>query len=467
MVDQSNPRDFSSPLLNDSAYDPTRAAARFARVIPLAFITYGLAYFDRVNYGYGVAGGLAKTIGMSESTSPLLAALFFIGYMAFQIPGAGYAARYSAKKLVFWALVLWGGLCAAQGLVHSVWMLALVRTLLGAVESVVFPAMLVFLTHWFTKRERSRANTLLILGNPITMTTVSVISGFLIDYFDRHRVFGLQGWQTMFVLEGLPSIIWACIWWFTADDWPNEARWLGPGESAAIEEKLQVEQQEIPPIRNYWAAFRDQRVILMSVMYFWWSIGTYGFVFWLPKILKDAEGLTNSQTGLLAAIPYFLAIFTMLIVSYWSDRLLLRKIFIWPAMVIGGIAFLVAWQTAASHFWIAFAALAFAGASVYTPCGPLWALIAEMVPRNVVGESMALVNSAGALGGFVGALMVGWLIAHFHSDGAGFLFLAGSLIAAGLITIGVKPARTAVAARGFPVEPRPTATDTATIDSPV
>src|SRR4029077_20101583 len=99
---------------------------------------------------------------------------------------------------------------------------------------------------------------------------------------------------------------------------------------------LEDEQRDIKPIRDYWAAFGDSRVILLSIMYFGWSIGTYGFVFWLPKTLKDAASLTNSQTGLLSAVPYFLAIFTMLIVSYWSDRLLMRKILFWPGMLLGG-----------------------------------------------------------------------------------------------------------------------------------
>lgn len=433
-----------------SSSDPSRAAARFAHVVPLAFITYGLAYFDRVNYASGVAGGLAKTMHMSPETSSLVLALFFVGYLAFQIPGAGYAERHSAKKLVFWALILWGLLCSLQGLVWKPWMLATTRTLLGVVESVVFPAMLVFLTHWFTKREKSRANTLLILGNPITMFSVSIVSGYLIDFFDRHRVFGLQGWQMMFVIEGLPSIIWAGLWWFLADDRPAEARWLTPVEANAIQARLDEEQRGLPPIKDYWTAFRDSRVVLLSVMYLCWSIGTYGFVFWLPKTVKDAAGISNTSTGLLSAIPYLLAVVTMLIVSYWSDRLLNRKLFIWPAMVIGGLAFALAAIVGAGHFWVMFAALCFAGASVYTPCGPLWALIAELVPQNVVGESMALVNSAGSIGGFIGSWAVGFLTGVFHSDMPGFLFLAGALVGAGLITLLVNP-RTQHVATGFPV----------------
>lgn len=429
----------AEPVLDDEQTDPTRVMLRFGRIIPLAFIAYGLAYFDRVNYGYGLAGGLAKTVRMSNTVSSLVAALFFIGYMAFQIPGAAYAEKHSAKKLIFWALLLWGLLCSLQGLVGNAWVLASVRLLLGAVESVVFPAMLIFLTHWFTKRERSKANSLLIIGNPLTMTTVSVISGVLIDYFDRHPVFGLAGWQMMFVLEGIPSIVWAGLWWRLADDRPADAQWLSASESQALQRKLEAEQQEIHPMRDYWAAFRDVRVILSCIMYFCWSVGTYGFVFWLPNILKHAARLTNAQTGFLSAVPYFLAILTMLIVSYWSDRLLMRKVFIWPAMMIGGLGFLLAWTAGPNHFWLAFAGLAVSGASVYTPCGPLWAMMAEMVPRNVVAESMALVNSAGAFGGFAGTYLVGFLIGYFHSDGAGFLFLAAMLMIASLIAATINP----------------------------
>jgi sugar phosphate permease len=418
--------------------DLTRTAARFARVLPLAFITYALAYLDRVNYGYAEAKGLSETLHITTQVSSLLASVFFVGYTLFQIPGANYAAHRSAKKLCFWALVAWGVLSAAQGVLPKLWMLIVARFLLGAVESVVFPAMLVFLTHWFTKREKSRANTLLIVGNPLTMACGSAISGYLIFMFDRHQLAGLRGWQMMFVLEGLPSVAWAIFWWFSADDRPEEANWLSAEEARAIQGKLDEEQRQISAMTNYWAAFRDPRVMLLSVMYFCWSIGTYGFVFWLPKVVKDGSGLNIAITGLLTSIPYFLAIIAMLIVSYWSDRTLKRKAFIWPAMIIGGIGFLVAASVGAGHFWWAFAALLFAGASVYTPCGPLWALIAEMVPRNVVGESMALVNSAGAVGGFVGSYAVGFLVGHFHRNGPGFVFMAVALIAAGLLTLTVR-----------------------------
>jgi sugar phosphate permease len=437
----------TAPPLDSAVERSTRSGERFIRIIPLAFITYGLAYFDRVNFGYAEARGLKDTLGITAQFSSLITASFFIGYTLFQIPGAGYAARRSAKKLVFYALILWGFLCMAQGLVHNAWLLLATRTLLGVVESVVFPAMLVFLTHWFTRREKSRANTLLILGNPITMATVSVVSGALIDYFDQHPKFGLAGWQMMFVIEGLPSIIWAGFWLFLASDRPHEARWLSPEDARAVQATLDSEQAGLSAIPNYWAAFADPRVIMLSVMYFLWSIGTYGFVFWLPKAVKVAHGGSMSTIGLLCAIPYILAAIMMVIISYFSDRTLNRRLFIWPAMILGGIAFAIAASSGLHHFWVAFVALAFAGSSVYTPCGPLWALIAETVPRNVVGESMALVNSAGAVGGFVGGYLVGMLSQTRPEPG--FWFLAGCLIAAGLTTL-IVPKQPSPA-RGFDV----------------
>src|SRR5579872_5915733 len=171
--------------------------SRWGHLIPLVFISYSLAYLDRVNYGFGAAGGLAKTLGITPFTSAWLGALFFLGYFFFQVPGANFAERRSARKLVFWALLAWGVFASLTGIVTNIPLLFVDRFLLGVAEGVVLPSMLVFLTHWFTKRERSRTNTFLILGNPVTILWASVVSGYLIQVI---------GWQWMFILEGIPSI---------------------------------------------------------------------------------------------------------------------------------------------------------------------------------------------------------------------------------------------------------------------
>jgi len=148
---------------------------RWYRLIPIAFITYSLAYLDRANFGFAAAGGMAVDLNITAAMSSLLGSLFFLGYFFFQIPGALYASRKSAKKLIFWSLILWGSLAAATGMISNVSGLIVIRFLLGVVESAVMPSMLVFLSMWFTKSERSRANTFLILGNPVTILWMSVL----------------------------------------------------------------------------------------------------------------------------------------------------------------------------------------------------------------------------------------------------------------------------------------------------
>src|SRR3546814_2009825 len=144
------------------------AQSRWFRIIPIAFITYSLAYLDRANFGFAAAGGMAEDLGITPGMSSLLGSLFFLGYFFFQIPGAHYAAHKSSKKLIFWSLILWGILAMATGMVSIVNSLIVIRFMLGVVESAVLQAMLILLTQWFTKRERSKANPCLILENPTT-----------------------------------------------------------------------------------------------------------------------------------------------------------------------------------------------------------------------------------------------------------------------------------------------------------
>ena len=414
-------------------YDsPTQRWDRFVHVVPLAFVTYSLAFLDRVNYGYAEAAGLSASLKISENIAALLPALFFIGYFLFQVPAANWASKRNVKWLVFWALIAWGLLSGLTGVLKSVSLLIAVRLLLGAVEGVVLPAMLIFLTRWFTKPERSRANALLILANPVMMIAASLISGFLISYFNRHPVPHFLGWQMMFVLEGLPSIIWAVLWVILAQERPVDARWLDPGAAAKVQGLLDEEQRSMQHIRDYWAAFADQRVILLSLMYMSFSAAGYGLMFWLPKIIKQATSDGIAATGVLSAVPYAIGMIAMIAVSYASDRTLKRKRFVVGSMFAGAIGYAIAYFAGAHDFWLMFTGLIVVGCCIYTPCGPLWAWMGDMLPRNVVGESMALVNSAGALGGFIGTYLFGLIISKL-GNGPGFAFLACLFTLAGIL----------------------------------
>lgn len=408
-------------------------SSRWRRLIPVVFITYSLAYLDRANFAFGVAGGMAKDLAITPATSSLLGSLFFLGYFFFQVPGAHYAAKKSAKKLVFWSLIFWGLLATITGIISYVNGLIVIRFMLGVVESAVMPAMLIFLSRWFTKKERSRANAFLILGNPVTILWMSILSGYLVDAF---------GWRWMFIIEGLPAIVWAFVWWKIAEDDPGRVIWLSGDDKQLLKHQLAAEQQQLAPVKNYMAMFRSPKVILLCVQYFMWSIGVYGFVMWLPSIIKSAPSLDIVATGWLSAVPYLFAIIGMLVASYFSDKKGNRRAFVWPLLFVGALAFYASYLTGANNFWLSFVLLVIAGAAMYAPYGPFFAIIPEMLPSNVAGVAMALINSFGALGSFVGAYIVGRLNAETGGFGASYLFMAMGLLLSAVITlVAVRPAQ--------------------------
>ncbi len=412
----------------------TIAKKRWIRLIPIAFITYSLAYLDRANFGFATAGGMAKDLNITASMSSLLGSLFFLGYFFFQIPGALYAANKSAKKLIFWSLILWGLLAMATGIISDIDYLIVIRFMLGVVESAVMPAMIIFLSRWFTKSERSRANTFLILGNPVTILWMSILSGYLVKSV---------GWRWMFIYEGAPAIIWAFIWWRIIEDKPRNAKWLTETQKNDLEERLQLEQQVIKPVKNYAEAFKSKVVILLCLQYAFWSIGVYGFVLWLPDIIKKAGNLTMVNTGWLSSLPYLLAIIAMLAASHFSDKRLNRKVFVWPFLLIGAVAFYGSYLVGTSNFWLSFVLLVIAGGAMYAPYGPFFAIITEVLPKNVSGGAIALINSFGALGSFAGSYLVGYLNGTTGGFDASYIFMSGSLFLSAILTmIAVKSGET-------------------------
>jgi len=405
-------------------YTERMAHQRWYRLIPVVFITYSLAYLDRANFGFGAAGGMAKDLQISTTLSSLMGSLFFLGYFLFQIPGTIYATRKSARKLIFWSLICWGLSAMATGLIAQVKVLLFIRFMLGVFESAVLPAAFLLLSRWFTRGERSRANTLLMIGNPVTVLWMSVLSGYLI-----HSV----GWRGMFIWEGIPAILWAFCWWNLIQDRPDQANWLSKDEKDRLRTVLEQEQQVIKPVKNYLTAFKSGSVLALCLMYVLWSIGVYGFVIWLPSILHVASGMGIVKTGWLSAFPYFMAILGMLTASYFSDKSLKRKIFIWPCLLVAAIAFYFSYLTGTGNFWLSFVLLSIAGMAMYTPYGPFFAIMTEILPANVAGVALALVNSFGALGAFAGSYLVGYLNGTSGGFGASYIFMSISLLlAAGL-----------------------------------
>jgi len=424
-----NPADDSLDSSARALRTQSEMRKRWLYILPAVFITYSLAYLDRTNYGFGAAAGLAQTLHISSSRSALLGALFFFGYFLFQIPGAAYARRRSARRLIFYALVGWGILASLTGVIRNFWLLAVDRLLLGAAESFILPAMLILLTNWFTRAERSRTNTLLLLGNPVTVLWMSAATGYLIR---------AVGWQMTFIIEGIPSILWGFFWLLIIRDKPQDAAWISEHTRTQLSQQLEREQWLIPQVANMKSVLRNPSVILLCIQYFFWSIGVYGFVLWLPSVVQKGAARGIAITGLLSGVPYLLAIILMLLVSHYSDRSFRRKRFVWPFLMLAGVCLLGSYLTAGHSFWWAYGFLILAGSCMYAPYGPFFAIMPEMLSKNVAGEATALINSCGALGGFAGTWFVGLLEAHTGNSRAGFLFMSISLLIAGVIILNLR-----------------------------
>jgi sugar phosphate permease len=410
------------------------AHRRWWYLMPLVFVTYSLAYLDRANYGIAAAAGMATDLKITKQLNALIGSLFFVGYFTFQIPGAIYAQNRSVRVLVFWSLILWGLCATLTGVLREARWLLVVRFMLGVLEAAVLPAMLILLANWFTRPERSRANTFLILGNPVTILWMSVASGYLVKALS---------WRWMFILEGAPAMLWAFVWWWLARDQPRQANWLTTAEQEDLASALAREQAGMPVIKNYASAFQSPTVVLLCIQYFCWSIGVYGFVLWLPSILKDGSRFGFVQAGWLSAVPYLLAVLMMLAASWLSDRLLNRKLFIWPSLLLAAVAFYGSYRLGASNFWYSFALLIVAGGAMYAPYGPFFAMISELLPKNVAGGATALINSMGALGSFVGAYLVGYMNATTGNPSASYLLMSAALLVAVLTTLLVRMESTA------------------------
>ncbi|MFG2141010.1 MFS transporter [Streptomyces sp. NPDC048650] len=445
------------------------SSRRARHLMPIAFVTYSLAYLDKSNYAIASTGGMAKELGLSAGLDSLIAASFFLGYFLFQIPGTIYAEQRSARRLVAWCTVTWGLLAVLQGLLSSPGQLIAVRFALGMVEGAVLPSMVMLLGRWFTKGERGRANTLLILGNPVTVMWLSAVSGWLISVSD---------WRLMFVLEGVPSIVWGLLCWWLIKDRPADARWLGDAERATLEAALTAERHAagaplpaaprsvdepcsadgLPSAdetaREYRKVLRCRPILLLAAQYFFWSFGMYGFIFWLPAIIKEGSGDGIGATGLLSAVPYAFAAVAMLLNSRLSDRSGRRRIAVWPWLAAGALALLGSYA-AGSHFPLALALLVVAGLCMYAPYGPYFALVSELAPAGVAGAAVALVNSLGALGSFAGTYLVGWVRGTELGNAGAFGFMAACTLLSSALMLTVREPR---ATASEAAAPHPTGT---------
>jgi MFS transporter, ACS family, tartrate transporter len=415
-----------------------RARRRIAiRLLPFLFVLYVIAFLDRMNVG-AAALQMPGDLGFSDKVVGLGAGIFFIGYFLLEIPGALIAERWSARRWIARIMITWGIITALMAFIHTVWQFYLVRLLVGAAEAGFLPAVIVYLSHWFRDRDRAKAVAIFYAANPLSYVIGSPLAGLLLGI----SWLGLRGWRWLFLLEGVPAVVFGVITVFYLTDWPREAKWLSGEERDWITQELTKDKQARQKRGSYtvWQALRHRDVILLTLCYFFATTGNYGIGFWLPTILKRLSGQSDLRVTIFAALPY-LAGFVMQQLNGWhSDKSGERR---WHAAVpvlisAMGLALAVLLD---SDTRVAIALFTLVGASYFAFHPAFWAVPHAFLGESAAAASVGLINSVGNLGGFVGPLMMGYLVTRTHSFHVGLSYLVGSLVLAGFLMLGVGAGR--------------------------
>jgi ACS family tartrate transporter-like MFS transporter len=408
---------------NEIGLSARRSIAR--RLLPFLFVLFVIAFLDRVNVSYA-ALEMMHDLSFSNRVFGLGSGIFFVGYLLFEIPGCLIVERWSARKWFARIMVSWGLITVLMAFIQTPTHFYLVRILLGAAEAGFFPGILVYLTHWFRSEDRAKAGAMFMIAIPVANIIGSPLGGWLLGV----HWFGLQGWRWLFIVEGIPAIVFGVITVFYLTDWPREARWLAPEEREWITGELEREALEKRAARSYkvWEALLQPTVIQLTLIYFFAVSSIYSLTIWLPTFLKRASGMSNVAVTLLSIVPYVAVLLAMLFNGWHSDRTKERRWHTAIPLMLGVVAFALT-ILSGSHFWFAFACLTVAStANAFLPS--FWPVPSAFLGESAAAASIGLINSIGNLGSFVTPFVIGYFLDLTHSFTPGFLYVIVSLLVA-------------------------------------
>ena len=420
---------------NDAADDATaleRASAKVRRhLLPFLIVCYFGAYLDRVNVGFA-ALTMNSDLGIGPEAFGFTAGIFFLGYCLFEVPSNILLEKFGARRWIARIMITWGFVSAAMAFVTDVNGLSIVRFLLGVAEAGFFPGIIYYLTYWVPAADRARIVTMFMAAIPLSSLVGAPVSGVILDTFAG--VAGLKGWQWLFILEAIPSLVLGTAALWLLPDSPGDAHWLKEDEKRALERQVSMEMQARENIKTFTLAeaLLNARVLALGVVYFGIATGMYGLSFWLPQIIK-AFGLSNTQTGFVTAAPYVAAALAMVLWGRHSDVTGERVWHIALPAFAGGLALIAG--THVTGMIPALLLLTIAAAGIFTSLPLFWTLPTALLTGTAAAGGIALINAIGNIGGFMGPYLVGWLKERDYSSAVAVSSLASFAIAAGLIVL--------------------------------
>jgi MFS transporter, ACS family, tartrate transporter len=423
------------------------------RLLPFLFLLYIIAFLDRMNVG-AAALQMPGDLGFSDRAVGLGAGIFFLGYFLLQIPGALIAERHSARRWIAGVMILWGLLTVLMAFIRTEREFYAVRFVVGAAEAGFFPAVVVYLTHWFGSVDRAKAVAVFYAAMPLSYVLGSPLAGLLLGL----SWLGLRGWRWLFILEGIPAVLLGLITLAYLTDWPSQANWLRSEEREWIAAQLDREKRAKQEVRSYtiWQALCHRDTLLLMACYFFAVTGSYGVAFWLPTMVKRLSGQSDLKVTLLASLPYMAGFLTQQLNGWHSDRSRERR---WHAAVpvlLSGLALFLA-IASGSHVALSILFFTLVGAAYYAFHPAFWAMPTEFLSDSAAAASIGLINSVGNLGGFVGPLIMGYLVSRTKSFTAGLWYLVGSFGLSAILML-------AIAAKRHPRVPANNKTSSTEID---
>ncbi len=406
------------------------------RLLPFLLLLYIISWLDRANVSFA-ALQMNRGLGFGPAVYGFGAGIFFIGYALFEIPSNLVMVRVGPRLWIARIMVTWGLLSAGMMFVKSEMAFYVMRCLLGVAEAGFLPGILYYLSQWFPAPERARAVSWFMMAIPLSIVIGGPLSGMLME---MNGLLGLKGWQWMFLLEGLPATVLGFVVLGYLTDTPAQARWLTQEERETLSRHMREEQAQALARHGVQLGqvMRHPVVWRLALIAFACQTGSYGLTLWVPQIVKEWSGLGDVQVGLLSALPYFAAAVGMVVVGISSDHCQERFLHIAICSAVGALGFVASAYLGSPLAGLV--ALSVAAVGDYGSRGPFWALPGRFLSGKAAAAGIALINTLGALGGFVGPYAVGYLKGLTGSFQSGLLFLAFLLLLGAMSTLSLRTA---------------------------
>lgn len=405
-------------------------------VLPIVFLLYMFNYMDRANIGYAQLK-MSGALGIDVATFGTISAIFFIAYVVFEIPSNVIMKKVGARLWLARIGVTWGIVTIATGFVQNTTQLYLARILLGVCEAGLFPGLLLYLTYWFRTQERSRGIAGMSLAQPVALIVGSITGGWILDHVDW---FGLSSWRWIFIIQGAPPIligIWVLAY---LADRPAKAKWLEPAERTWLEGEItrDYRSDDEGSMKVELEAMKDPRILYLAFINLLYAVGLYGMTFFLPQVVEQLHrGYSETNIGLVGAIPYVFGAIAMLLIARTSDRLGDRKVIVMVLLSIAVLGLIVT-MVMRHHPNVALVGLCLLAIGVFGYLGPFWALASEALPRAQTAVGLAVINAIAAGGGFFGPYFIG-KTSKADDVTFGLLFPAVCMAVAVVLLIFVRP----------------------------